>query len=134
MIARTKPPNRRRKGGARRGPPRSPTYKKWISRIPCCMCTGYGSILSMLRLADFSDVLRSDPAHTGKDGGASMKSSDFSCIPLCRLHHDMFDGKSKCPSGDVGREAFIRYYGLPVDDIVVELNLEWQRITGKVAA
>lgn len=64
----------------------------------------------------------------------SMKGSDASCIPLCPTCHDMFDGRRKTPAGEVGREAFIRYYGVPVADVVLDLNYEWLAKTGKRAA
>ncbi len=122
-------PIRKKRPGVRRGPWRSPAYRRWISHLPCCLCTR--NVIGMLRLAGFTDIVRSDPAHTGKDGGMSMKSSDASVIPLCRMHHDMLDGRQKTPAGEVGRESFVRYFGLPIEDIVIDLNLVWKEKTGK---
>ena len=120
---------KKRKGGARKCKAwRSPEYMRWISQLPCCMCV---PIVRFLATYGDTGIRLSDPAHSGSDGGTSMKSSDSSCIPLCRMHHNQFDGQEKCPSGEVGRAAFIRYYGLPVDDIVAELNHEWTIRTGK---
>ena len=56
----------------RRGPARDTAYRAWIRTLPCSAC---GSIWSV------------EAAHTGRDGGMSMKSSDYSCIPLCSDCH-----------------------------------------------
>ncbi len=50
-----------------KGPPRDEAYK-WIRTLPCVGCGAAG---------------RSEAAHTGEDGGMSMKPSDYSCVPLC---------------------------------------------------
>jgi peptidyl-tRNA hydrolase len=36
-----------------------------------------------------------DPAHTGEDGGGGMKSSDYSCVRLCRGHHKELDERQR---------------------------------------
>src|ERR1051325_10822813 len=61
-----------RKGGPRKGPPRDEAYKNWIRSLPCMGC---------------GREARSEAAHTGSDGGMSMKESDYSCVPLCADCH-----------------------------------------------
>jgi hypothetical protein len=39
-----------------------------------------------------------------------IKGPDSSCAPLCRVHHDEYDGRRKLPNGEVGRAAFEMYY------------------------
>ena len=55
-------------GAPRKGPARDEDYKVWIRTLPCCACGVKGL---------------SEAAHTGTDGGMSMKASDYSCVPLC---------------------------------------------------
>ena len=60
-------PQRRATSPRRQGPPRDEAYKEWIRDMPCIACGVEG---------------RSEAAHTGMDGGMSMKASDYSCVPL----------------------------------------------------
>lgn len=65
-------PRKKRKGPPRKGPSRDEGYKGWIRTLPCCACGIEG---------------RSEAAHTGDEGGMSMKASDYSCVPLCAACH-----------------------------------------------
>jgi hypothetical protein len=56
-------------------PARNPAYLRWIKGQACIVCKRTYSV---------------DPCHTGPHG-MSTKSSDYSCIPLCRQHHDEYD-------------------------------------------
>lgn len=56
-------------------PERNPLYKRWIKRFACIACGGTRNV---------------DPCHTGSHGYGT-KSSDLSCIPLCRKCHEEFD-------------------------------------------
>jgi len=56
-------------------PTRDADYTRFIKRLPCVACLRTWWI---------------DPAHTGPHG-IGQKSSDLSCIPLCRRCHDQFD-------------------------------------------
>jgi len=67
-------------------PVRDPQYKRFIKRLPCVACLKTWNV---------------DPCHTGPHG-MSTKSSDLSCIPLCRRCHDAFDAD---PYGFAEREA-----------------------------
>jgi len=52
-------------------PARSPEYLAWIRTLPCVVCSVTYGI---------------EAAHTGPHG-LGQRSSDLSCIPLCRRHH-----------------------------------------------
>jgi len=59
-------------------PTRDAEYRRFIKRLPCVGCGKTWWI---------------DPAHTGPHG-IGQKSDDYSCIPLCRTHHQEYD---QCP-------------------------------------
>lgn len=59
----------------------------------------------------YDDFPGCDACHT-ENGGMRMKGPDSSCAPLCREHHDQYDGRAKLPNGKVGRVEFERYYGV----------------------
>jgi hypothetical protein len=100
-----KPP-RRASRPTRKGPPRDDDYKAWIRTLPCCACGVEG---------------RSEAAHTGTDGGMSMKPSDYSCVPLCSDCHTQAPGAYH----RVGKRAFERRHGLSLAHIVTGLNRGW---------
>ena len=52
----------------RRGPARDAEYRAFVRSFPCTACGSSRNV---------------EAAHTGSEGGMSMKSSDYSCIPLC---------------------------------------------------
>ncbi len=56
-------------------PERDPLYRRFVKRFACVACGKTWGV---------------DPCHTGPHG-TSQKSSDYSCIPLCRKCHDAFD-------------------------------------------
>lgn len=90
----------------RRGPPRDPAYRAWIRTLPCTIC---GSLWKV------------EAAHTGCDGGMSMKPSDYSCIPLCRNCHTAAKGAYH----RVGKFAFERNYDIDLQALVKSLNVGW---------
>src|ERR1043166_2168890 len=61
-----------RKRRIHHGPPRDKKYLAWIRTWPCLVCRSSFEI---------------EAAHTGDDGGMSLKSSDYSAIPLCSDCH-----------------------------------------------
>jgi len=71
-------PVRRKRSRPRRGPERSPEYLAWIRTLGCVVCS---------RASGESRVI--EAAHTNVLGarGMGQKSSDFSAIPLCAVHH-----------------------------------------------
>ena len=93
-------------GPPRKGPARDADYRAWIRTLPCCACGIEG---------------RSEAAHTGNDGGMSMKASDYSCVPLCPECH------TRGPKAyhRIGRPAFERAYGMGFAEVMAELQQEW---------
>jgi hypothetical protein len=102
-------PERRAPTPARRGRPRDEDYKAWIRTLPCVACGIEG---------------RSEAAHTGSDGGMSMKASDYSCVPLCSDCH------TKAPGAyhRVGKRTFEHQHGLCCARIAARLNREWREM------
>ena len=100
-------PERRASSPTRKGPPRDEDYKSWIRAMPCIACGVKG---------------RSEAAHTGSDGGMSMKASDYSCVPLCSDCH------TQAPSAyhRVGKRAFESRHGLSFACMVERLQREWR--------
>ena len=100
-------PQRSATSPARKGPPRDSAYLTWIREMPCVACGVEG---------------RSEAAHTGTDGGMSMKASDYSCVPLCTDCHTQAPGAYH----RIGKRALERRLGLSFAGIVARLNREWQ--------
>src|SRR5580658_8006319 len=96
-----------RSGPPRKGPARDEGYKDWIRTLACCACGVEG---------------RSEAAHTGTDGGMSMKASDYSVVPLCGDCHTQAPGAYH----RVGKRAFEEKHRLCCEQIVALLNREWQ--------
>ena len=96
-----------RKGPPRKGPARDEAYKAWIRTLPCVGC-------GLNR--------RSEAAHTGRDGGMSMKASDYSCVPLCANCHTQSPGAYH----RVGKREFERTHRINFGGLVAELNEEWR--------
>ena len=97
-----------RPGSPRKGPARDEGYKDWIRTLACCACGVEG---------------RSEAAHTGRDGGMSMKASDYSCVPLCADCHTRGPGAYH----RIGKRAFERSHRVSFADLVARLKQEWQR-------
>jgi hypothetical protein len=64
----------------------------------------------------------SEAAHTGNDGGMSMKASDYSCVPLCYNCH------TQAPSAyhRIGKRAFERVHDVCFAAEVRRLNAIWK--------
>ena len=101
-----KKPQPQNKRKVRRGPPRDPAYRAWVRTLPCTICGA---------------VWRIEAAHTGYDGGMSMKPSDYSCIPLCKNCHTAGRGAYH----HIGKRAFERTYGIDLEKLVRALNASW---------
>ena len=101
-------PQRRATSPVRKGPPRDEAYKGWIREMPCIACGVEG---------------RSEAAHTGGDGGMSMKASDYSCVPLCSDCHTQAPGAYH----RVGKRAFEERHRISLAGLVGRLNAEWRR-------
>lgn len=89
-----------------RGPARDWRYRAWIRTLPCLVCGRTGA----------------DAAHTGSDGGMSLKASDYSCVSLCREHHTMRSDSYHY----LGRGAFERRHCLNLVQTVKVLNVQWR--------
>ena len=91
----------------RKGPARDEGYKDWIRTLACCGC---------------GVERRSEAAHTGTDGGMSMKASDYSCVPLCAECHTQAPGAYH----RIGKRDFERLHGLSFAALVARLQREWR--------
>lgn len=87
-------------------PARDAAYRQWIKRFPCFAC---GSTRMV------------DPAHTGPHG-ISQKASDYTCIPLCRRCHDVYDAAPY---------QFQEAHGWNMPEIIAFWNHLWFLKTGK---
>ena len=76
-------------------------YLQYIREQPC-LCCGH---------------IPSDPHHT-ETGGLAMKGSDYSCIPLCRLHHQDLH--------TTGKLTFAKKYCLSYSDEIVKLRANYE--------
>jgi hypothetical protein len=95
-----------------RGPARNERYKGWIRTLDCCACGGGPS----------------QAAHTGTDGGAKLKASDWSCVPLCnRCHRGLYHGING------GKKTLERLYCIDFEAICQRLRATYVRLGGKVA-
>jgi hypothetical protein len=83
-----------------------PTTRRGPVREPCCACG----------VEDCSEA-----AHTGTDGGMSMKASDYSCVPLCSDCHTRAPGSYH----RIGKRAFGRKHQLCFADLTARLEQEW---------
>jgi hypothetical protein len=82
-------------------PVRDPLYKRWIKRFACVACSRTRNV---------------DPCHTG-DHGLGTKSSDLSCLPLCRKCHAAFDADPR---------GFAAERNLDIAALIVFFNHLWQ--------
>ena len=98
-----------RSGPPRKGPARDEDYKNWIRTLACCACGIEG---------------HSEAAHTGAEGGMSMKASDYSCVPLCADCHTQAPGAYH----RVGKQAFESARGLTFVALVTQLQREWREM------
>ena len=65
---------------------------------------------------------RTEAAHTGSDGGMSMKASDYSVVPLCADRHWQAPGAYH----RIGKRAFERARDVCLADLVARLQQEWR--------
>jgi hypothetical protein len=90
----------------RRGPARSPKYRRWIRSLPSLL----------------SGRPHCQACHT-RNNGTGSKGSDFTCVPLTVEEHAEYDS---------GREAFETRYGVCMAEIVTRLNHDWFAYAGRV--
>lgn len=83
-------------------PKRNWKYRQWIRTLPSAVSGIEGGI---------------EAAHTGGDGGMSMKASDYSCIPLTVEEHREYH--------QIGKSAFEAKHNLDCAVLVRRLNAVW---------
>jgi len=102
-------PVRKRRGRPRRGPQRCADYLAWIRTLRCVVCSrvGGGSLVI-------------EAAHTNTLGmrGLGQKSSGFSAVPLCRVHHR--DGPESYHR--LGERRFVERHRIDLAQLVDSLN------------
>lgn len=81
-------------------------YRQWIRSLPCAACG----------LEPCHEA-----AHTGCDGGMSVKASDYSAIPLCSECHTL----GIFAYHRIGRQEFERRYRLDIGSLVRRLHYLW---------
>lgn len=111
-----KPARRARRARRQSGPARSWKYRAWIRTLGCCCC------------GKTEDI---EAAHTGSDGGAAQKSSDYSCIPLCSNCHTQAAWSHHRDRAQCER-LIAAHTGKQVVDLVRGLNGVWRE--GKAEA
>ena len=87
-------------------PPRSRLYLAWIRTLPCIVCGSTRGI---------------EASHTGPHG-LGQKSSDYSAIPLCGIHHR--NGKDSYHK--LGPRRFCEVHNVDIRGIVMRLNAKPQ--------
>jgi len=95
-----------RSGPPRKGPSHDEDYKAWIRTLVCRAC---------------GRPAPNEAAHTGIDGGMSMKASDYSCVPLCPDCHT----RGPLSYHRIGKRAFERVHGIRFASIAARLRREW---------
>lgn len=83
-------------------PVRDEAYRRFVRSFACSVC---------------ARCWRVDACHTGPHG-ISQKACDWTCIPLCRVHHREYD---RNPRG------FAAAHGLDVATVISFLRSEYQR-------
>jgi hypothetical protein len=92
------------------GPARSSRYRAWVRSLPCAACGTMEGV---------------EAAHTGSDGGAAQKASDYSCIPLCSDCHQFAAGayhrdRACC------EQRIVEFNGVTIIELVESLNRTWK--------
>ena len=77
-------------------------YIKWIRSLPCIVC---------------QFPAPSDPHHT-ETGGKGIKASDYTCIPLCHMHHQMVH--------IFGKQTFQEQMKIDFESVSKRLNAIWK--------
>lgn len=89
---------------------RDDAYKAWIRTLPCIVCLAQAGYLP-------EGPFTSDPHHVVEDGHGSTahNTSDWRCIPLCRLpHHHEYHL--------IGKHSFAAKHGIDYEAIIGRLN------------
>lgn len=81
---------------------RNAEYLAWIRTQPSVISEHYGC----------------EAAHTGDDGGMSLKASDTSCLPLTPEEHREYH--------QIGKRSFALKYGLDYEALSGRLRAAWR--------
>lgn len=122
-IKRNVPPQRRgqvrrKRDRPRRGPDRSQPYLAWIRTLDCSVCC-----------RPSGGAIPIEAAHTNVLGcrGMRQKTSDFSVIPLCQLHHRWSNDSYHA----LGEKRFSERHRVDITELVASLNLAYRRRIGR---
>lgn len=102
------PGNRKPAKVRRTSVPRDYRYRAWIRSLPSAVSGYHGC----------------EACHTGSDGGARLKSSDYSCIPLTPAEHVEYHL--------IGKLAFEQKYGIDCSAIAGRCRDIWFRFSREV--
>jgi hypothetical protein len=108
LVHGVRPPRRSPRRWSPRKPARNFRYRAWIRSLPSAV----------------SGAMGCEAAHTGQDGGLSMKASDYSCIPLTPIEHLRYHA--------IGRDAFEKLHGIDCAEISRKLAATWFRFSKEV--
>src|SRR5260370_4213609 len=100
---------------------RSSRYLAWIRTLECTICG-----------LPPSEYKRIEAAHTKLlgSGGTGLKSSDYSCVPLCTNCHTMRPHAYH----KYGTEAeWAAFWRIKLDEVVAGLNRQWEAICNRRA-
>lgn len=88
---------------------RSEEYKEFIRSQVCIICW----------------ETNPDPHHETTQGGKgiALKCSDYSCIPLCRKHHEMREA--------IGKKTFWNKFGIDYKKEIEKLEEEYKELNLK---
>lgn len=103
---------------------RIPKYRRWLQGCRCVACREYPHLR---RYSDIPEIDIIDAAHT-KNNGRGSKGPDSSCIPLCRWHHDVMDGRALVAI--TTKAAFAAKYGL---NLAAEAAAHYKRFLEEAA-
>lgn len=82
-------------------PERDSKYLAWIKELPCIICK----------------YPHSDPHHS-ETGGKGTKASDYTCLPLCHIHHQMVH--------TYGKQTFQKEFNIDFKSVCKRLNAIWK--------
>jgi len=95
-----------------RKPVRSESYRRFVKTYPCLVCQRRWGV---------------EACHTGPHG-LRQKSSDLSCIPLCREHHRT----GNAALDKIGRVRFEMRWNLCISEVIENLQYDYTILTGRL--
>lgn len=110
------------RSATRKGTGKDKEYREFVRSFPCVLCWGFPGVYQPpgtcqvyweyeYSLGNPSQETPTESAHTGAHG-ASQKSDDRTCIPLCAWKHH--------------REGTESYHSLDIDKLVAALNQRYE--------